>query len=328
MAKTVPVVYILHGEDEFGIVQFVDKIKEKLGDASLAETNTTHLDGRALSLEELQATAYAIPFLTTRRLVIVNNPLNRLKTEPLQARFQRLIEGLPTSTALLLVMAKSLNERHWLVKWAKNNPKLVFIRPFPILKGGQLANWLRTHAAKQGGEITPQAASLLAETFNEDPRGVVQELEKLLTYVNYKRAVDVDDVDNLSAFASGQGDYFAMIDAIGRGDGRKALDMLKSLLDEQEPLALYFRLVSNFRMLLLTREILDDGGDEKTVAKTLEMHPYRAKKLSGQARNLSLAILEAIYRRLLVLDEQIKTGRIDASLALETLIATLTSSPV
>jgi DNA polymerase-3 subunit delta len=104
--------------------------------------------------------------------------------------------------------------------------------------------------------------------------------------------------------------------------------MLQRLFDEQEPLPLFFRLVSNFRMLLLTREILDAGGDEKAVANTLEMHPYRAKKLSAQARNLDMAILEAIYRRLLALDEQIKTGQIEASLALETLIATLTSAPV
>ena len=328
MSDSTPVVYLLHGEDDFGITQFVDRMKEKLGDPSLAETNTTSLEGGALSISELKSAAYAIPFLTTRRLVVAANASKRFNKEGQRQRFIDLLAGLPATTALILLEQKTLPSGHWLLKWANKNKALAFVRPFPLLKGGQLANWIREQASKQGGKITRQAAGLLSENYSEDPRGSVQELDKLLAYVNYKRPVDVEDVDNLSAFASSHGDYFAMIDAIGRGDGRKALAMLHRLLDEMEPLPLFFRLVSNFRLLLLTREVLDSGGDEKTVANKLDIHPYRAKKLSAQARNLDLASLETIYRRLLSFDEQIKTGQIDASLAMDTLIAALAASPV
>ena len=64
---------------------------------------------------------------------------------------------------------------------------------------------------------------------------------------------------------------------------------------------------------------------EAEVAKELHIHPYRAKKLTAEARRLSLDGLEAIYNRLLDYDLKIKTGKIEAELALETLVVTLTT---
>ena len=46
-------------------------------------------------------------------------------------------------------------------------------------------------------------------------------MHKLLAYVNYQRAVEIDDVQNLTTDSS-QGDIFAMVDALSAKDGRKA----------------------------------------------------------------------------------------------------------
>ncbi|MCH7663785.1 MAG: DNA polymerase III subunit delta [Chloroflexi bacterium] len=327
MPKSPPIVYLLHGEDEFGISQFIKKLEGKLGDSATAEMNISHLTGNNLSLQELEATAGAMPFLTARRLIIVDNISRKLSSETQQQRLINLLERLLPTTALVLVESKTLPQKHWLLGWARSAGDRALVRNFHAPSGGELAARLKKHATDQGGEITPQAAAYLSELAGDDLFAAVQEVDKLLTYVNYQRAVDVDDVENLAAFATAQGDFFVMIDAIARADGRKALNMLHRLLEEQEPLPLFFRLVSDFRLLLLTREEIDNGGSESTVAEKLGLHPYRAKKLSAHARNLSMPTLEGIYQILFEYDQQIKTGQIQPDLALELFVANLTSQP-
>lgn len=327
MPKSPPIVYLLHGEDEFGIGHFLSNLEGKLGDSDAAEMNISRLTGNKLSIQELEATAGAMPFLSARRLIIVDNISRKLSAASQQKRLIALLARLLPTTALVLVENKTLTQNHWLLKWARSAGERVLLRNFPAPSGGELAARLKKYAVDQGGELTPQAAAYLSELAVDNLLAAVQEVDKLLTYVNYQRPVDVDDVENLAAISSAQGDFFLMIDAIARADGRKALNMLHSLLEEQEPLPLFFRLVSDFRLLLLTREEIDSGGSESTVAEKLHIHPYRAKKLTAHARNLSLPSLENIYQLLFEYDHQIKTGQIQPDLALELFVASLISQP-
>jgi DNA polymerase-3 subunit delta len=327
MGDQVPVVYLLHGEDEYSISNFVRILQEKLGDPSMAEMNTTRLEDGGFNLEELRAAASAVPFLTSRRLVILETPTRKVKLADLQKKFISMLENLPETTALVLLENKTLPEKNWLLKWAQGAEGRAYIRAYPVPKGAQMVEWIRKCAIERGGEINHQAASLLAEMVGNEPRMAALEVEKLLAYVKYARPVDIDDVDNLAAFAGGQGDFFKMIDAIARQDGRNAMAMLHRLLDEQVPLSLFFSLVGHFRLLLQTREVYEVGGQDGTVAKELSIHPYRAKKLTAQARTMSMATLEGIYYRLQEYDLKIKTGQLEAELALETLIASLTAQP-
>lgn len=328
MPQSTPTVYMLHGADEFGITQFIRKMEAKLGDPSSADMNIKRFEGSQLSLEDLQSSASAMPFLAPRRLVIVNQPTKKIKTDAQKERFQSILDNLPPTTALVLVEPKSLSNNNWLLKWSRAAKENTFIKEFSPLKSGQMVAHLRKHALDSGGEITSQAASFLVELAGEDLRAATMEVDKLLTYVNFQRPVEVDDVENLAAFANLQGDFFKMIDAIARSDGRNAINMLYRLLQERDPLSIYFSLVSNYRLLLLVREVLDQGGSDKLVADKLSIHPYRAKKLASHARNISIASLEHTYHQLFEYDQQIKTGQIGPELALDMLVVSLTSLPV
>jgi DNA polymerase-3 subunit delta len=151
------------------------------------------------------------------------------------------------------------------------------------------------------------------------------EIHKLLAYVNYKRPVEPDDVELLTADV-GQGNIFAMVDALGNQNGRLAQGMLHRLLEQQDPISIFGMVVRQFRLLLLTREILDGGENMGDIARLLKVPPFVADKLVSQARRFSAPVLEAIYHRLMEIDEAIKTGKVPGDLALDTLFAALTSS--
>ena len=326
MAQAVPVVYLLHGEDDFGIAEFIRAMLAKMGDSSMAELNTTRLDAGA-DLEAVRAAASAVPFLAPRRVVIVENTAARYKSGEDQEKFIALLESLPQSTALVLVETKSLSDKNWLLKWAARSADRAYIRSYAVPQGAQMADWIRKYAAELGGEISFQAASLLAESAQDVPRMAALEVDKLLAYVNYQRPVDVDDVEAAAAFTSGQGDYFAFLDAIAAHNGRRAMDMLEKLLDERDAIGLFFSLVGHFRLVLQAREIYENGGQADTVAQVLKIHPFRARKMVEQARTLPLPALESMYVRLQQLDFEIKTGQVQPQLALETMVAELSTRP-
>jgi DNA polymerase-3 subunit delta len=318
-----PIVYLLHGGDTHAMRRFIAQMIEKMGDPAMAEMNTSHLDGN-YDFDQLVNAASAAPFLAARRLVVAHNLSKKFDNDQARDRLTRFMDGLPLSTALVAFEEATLKKTNWLHKWADKAGGRAFVKAFNVPEGAALADWIRAYAKAQGGEITPAAAALLAEIGVEGTGAAALEVDKLLAYVNYSRAVEQEDVDLLAAFATGGGDFFKFIDAIGAGNARGAMDMLHRLYDEQPPLMLFFSLVGQFRALLQAREVVEGGGREGEVAERLKMHPYRAGKVATQARTMSLASLEAIYRRLLEDDVRIKTGQITPELALETLVAELT----
>ncbi len=329
MTKADPVVYLLHGDDEFAMTQVVAKMQAKLGDPATAEMNITRIDGRSLALNDLRNVTSAMPFLADRRLVILSQPAGKLKSERDRDAFRKIMEGLPPSTALVILENKKLKGNSWLLNWVGKNKERVFVKLCEKPKGGAMIRWILDHVKEVDGEITHQAAGLLAELVGGDTRTASLEINKLMSYVNCQRAIEVEDVESLVALVAGHGEYyFALIDALAQREGRQAMDLLYKLLDQQPTLLLFHSLVGQFRMLLLTREALEGGGGDQRVADKLSIHPYRAKKLAEHARRLELSMLEDLMRQMLDLDEKIKTGQIEAELALETLVASLTSQPV
>ena len=90
-----------------------------------------------------------------------------------------------------------------------------------------------------------------------------------------------------------------------------------------DPFSLWGMVVRQFRLLIQAREILDGRGNQNDVARALGVHPFVAEKTTQQAAHFSIETLEQIYRRLLRVDEEVKTGQLTLELAMDTLVAEL-----
>jgi DNA polymerase-3 subunit delta len=339
MGAREPLVYLLHGDDEYAIARFVAGLEAGLGDPATAAMNTTRLDGRTSTLENFQAAAAAMPFLAARRLVILTHPAERLKGSPAaQQKFLAQLDRLPPTTLLALVEDRLLTEKkdrekgklHWLEAWAEKAGERVQIKQFPRPRGAAMIPWIQEQAKLAGGRFTVNAAQLLASFVGDDTRLAAQEINKLLIYVNFKRQVDEQDVALLTADV-GQGNIFAMVDALANRDGKRALGLLERLLQQQDTLSIFGMVVRQFRLLILAREVLDAGGKEADVARLLRADAYKvynsfvSDKVTLQARRFRMETLEAVYHRLLELDEAWKTGVMDGDLALSTFAAEFTT---
>lgn len=326
MSKTSPTSYLLYGANEYGIKDFLKtKLMSKMGASAAAEMNITRLNGSSASLEEIRAETHAVPFLSERRMVILSEPFAAAKGKTGREKFLKLLESLPDTTACVVVIEKDLRQDHWLLTWADQHPELAWKKSFPFIKGAALTAWIQDQARQRGGEFTAQAAQTLAGLVDDNPRLADREIDKLLLYVDRERPVAPQDVQKLTADVR-QGDIFAMVDAVGRGDGKEASRMLHRLLDENAPLLLYGMIIRQFRLLILVREALntDPSRGARAIAGDLGEHPYPIKKIIPQARQFTLEQLKTIYAQLSDIDLAVKTGRLDAELALDMLTAALT----
>lgn len=333
MDSSPPVVYIFHGDDTLAIRRHVDEIVNKIGlDQSMVELNLTRLDGRQAVEDDLYAAANAMPFLADRRVVIFSYPFSRMTTDAARKRFLALLDGLPPSTALVLDLPDVIEKKdwksfpaaiksNWMRKWIQSAGSRAEYCLCALPSSREMPEWIRREARSQGGQFTPDAALALASHLGSDTQAAVLEIDKLLTFVDRKRPVDANDVEELTA-QGGQADVFEMVDAMAAGNARQALHVLHRLLETQDPISLFAMITRQFRLLIQVRELMDAGRGGQAVSE-LRLHPYVAEKLTGQARRFQLAPLEEIYHQLLLIDEAGKTGQMPLDLALDTFIAGL-----
>ncbi|MFZ0533977.1 MAG: DNA polymerase III subunit delta [Anaerolineales bacterium] len=333
MVEEAPEIYLFDGDDEFAISESIEKIRIKLGDVNIAEMNTTRLDGRSFSLNQLKDAVATVPFLASKRMVILTHPTTRLKDRSEQEEFINYLSAEKPTTKLVLVENEFLtSERdrkdgrlNWLEKWASSpqQAKRVYIRHHAQPGGALMVKWIQEHVKTMGGQITSQAAVSLTNQIGDDTRLATQEITKLLTYVNFARPVDTDDVEHLTPLTAKIGD-FELVNALRDRDQRKAQALLQRSLQEDDPLRIFQSIVFQIRVLIVARELLDERATINDIPKSLKIGYYPAKLAMESALRYSSKFLELIYHRLLDLDEAIKTGQMDPDLALELLVIELT----
>jgi DNA polymerase-3 subunit delta len=226
---------------------------------------------------------------------------------------------------LVFVEPAALPSRHPLRLLAARDQELGYDREFPVPKGGELRRWIAQRVEERGGSITPDATTRLAAFIGDNLRLMAQEIDKLLAYVDRDRPIAGEDVDLLVSDAR-EANVFDMVDALGQRDQRRASRLLHQLLDGGDhPLALQGMMVRQFRILIQVKELNGQGLAQGAIARQLGLHPFVIRKALAQQRNFTMAQLESIQARLLDTDVSIKTGRTEAVLALDMLVASMTA---
>ncbi len=311
-------VYLFHGEDVIAGEEELRRVAGAAAPPEMWDLALTRLEGAGLTAGALMEQCSALPFLSPKRVVIVEGlaaQLERGRSEAgLLAQLQEYLSRMPETTVLILRERAALPASHPLVVLAK---KVGEVREFAPPRGRDLSRWIVAQAGREECEITPAAADLLASTAGSDPAVLRQEIAKLATYVGPQGRIDERLVTELAS--SGRiGQIFALVDAVGTRRRARALVELRRLLDAGEhPLYILSMVVRQFRMLLQVKALPAGDRGPETVARVLKLHPYVAEKVADQSTSFGREELEQIYHRLVEADREVKTGRREAEVALE-----------
>jgi len=337
-------IYLIHGEEEFLRSGALQRLKAALDSPDMADLNTVRLDGRKTTLSELQHACDTVPFLAPRRLVIVDSLLGRPGTrggkrpgpgkrsgaqkEHRQAVLHYLGQ-IPETTDLVLMEEVKLKRGNPLYRKVQSLVKSeqARIELYERKRGYELVKWIEARVRAKGGQITRDTTQELMRTVGDNLRLLDQELEKLVAYTAGQRPILPEDVQLLVPLARRE-KIWDMVDALGEGRGRQAIGSLHRLLDDGEhPLYVLAMIVRQYRILLQVKDLTARGLRSSAIAKELKLRDFVVEKMTRQARLYSLPQLEEIYERLLATDLAIKTGQMDATLALDVLVAELGQRP-
>jgi DNA polymerase-3 subunit delta len=320
-----PNLYFLFGNDEFAITRKLKEFDSDFTDPTSADMNTARLEARSMDENDLNNAVNAMPFLAKRRLVLLANPSSKYNQPATRKKFLEFIQKSPETTRVVMYEAVEPKEaeKHWLIKWAEKNDKLIQTKAFMLPRLKEMTGWIINETKNQGGQIEPRAAEMLKDMVGVDTRQAGMEIAKLLAYVNWARPVKIEDVEAVCIVTSQQS-VFDFVDALANGNGKTAQHLLHRLLETEDDFSLWGMVVRQFRLLIQAREILDGRGNQNDVARALSVHPFVAEKTTQQAARFSVESLENIYHRLLKIDEGVKTSQVTLDLALDTLVVELT----
>lgn len=331
-------IYILHGDDALAIHRAVKELIAGDGqDSEKAQSehiNVTWLDGNSATVDQMYTAAYTLPFFTGKTRVVITDPIARIQSQEKQDKFIRLLDKLPDTTLLILVVEdepegygkntvwRKLGNSSWLMKWINKGQPGCGYRNYKLPEQGAMPNHIIKEAENQGGKISMPAARELAERTGNDTYMASQEIAKLLMYVNSSHQIEIEDVRQISVSGS-TARLFDMVDAVANGNTREAIHLLHVLLEEEDIEFLFGMVIRQFRLLIQTRAIMDELKSPQMVAQKLGVISFVADKLLAQARRFDSRQLSKIYHDLLEIDWESKVSAKDLDVALDELIVRL-----
>jgi DNA polymerase-3 subunit delta len=326
--------HIFIGEDDFSIRQALGEIKKGIGDATALMTNTTVLDGKQVTLEQLKAAGETVPFLADKRLVIVEGLLERFgpagkngrkKTSRSIARPEEIeamadtIKQLPPFTEFVIIGGKIPSDNPLL----RELEAMARARRFPLLNGPRLNQWIEQRVTAAGGTISPQAVSVLARYVGSDLWTMAGEVDKLTQFTGGRR-IEEADVRAVVSYAQ-DARVFAMVDAILEFRAAAAQEFLQQLFKQgMAPAQLLAALASQVRTIFQVKDMRDRRKPRGEIRSRLGLtSDFLLNKAWEQADKYSLGRLRELFHKLLEADLLIKTGKLDGEIALDILIAEL-----
>jgi len=311
-------VYLIYGSEELLLERAARRLRERLAAVADLDFNMETFDGGSASADDVVNAANTMPFMSERRLVIVND-VDKMDAASLE-RLASYAKDPAPYTCLVLVATKMAKNSKLYKAVASTGVTYEYTAPKRSEYAGEVVRLL----LERGKTIDHKAAEALVDLVGRDLRRLDGEADKLAAYVDSADVVVLDDVRQVAA-ASGTASVFELTDAVGERGTAHALGVLHRLLQGGESaLGLHAMLVRHVRGLIGARALSARGMSTDSMAPDLGMAPWQARNVARQAGNYAPAELSAALRGLAAAEEEMKTSPTEAGLVLERWIVSAT----
>jgi DNA polymerase-3 subunit delta len=235
----------------------------------------------------------------------------------LAARFAALLPQVPDDTVLILWERGEVRASNPIMAAAK---KRGTVEEFKPPRGLALERWISDEARERGARIGTDVPRMLATYVGEEPEVLAEELDKLATYVGPGGTISEATVRLLTPELT-QAAAFELVKATGQGDAARALSLLRQLLrDGQKTYAIVGMIGWQVRNLLQVQALAGQRLSAAAIGGRLGMQEFAVRQTQESLRFYTAERLRAIHRRLLAVDQEIKTTSGGGETALELLV--------
>ncbi len=316
-------IIFIHGNDSFRSWHKLQDIKKKFKEkVDTTGSNIVVMEGDDFDINILREQILSPALFSKERMVIIKNLLQQGLSKKNQ---EQIIELLDKADENVVVFWEFIVDTDQLKKIAKiplyqKLSKEKFSQEFKSLSAIQLEKWIINQASQEGVKINQSVARNLISLAGNNLWHLYNELNKLILY---KKDEEITSKDlELLVEARVSDNIWLFTDALAKNNKKQALKLFKNqLLAGSDPSELFAKMIWQFRVLILVKEVLEKNGyTSSEVAKELGLHPYVVQKSLPLVKNFSLPQLKRIYQLLLKTDIQMKTGEKNQELLLDLFI--------
>jgi len=304
--------YLLYGDEAYLRLQNKDKLVKGMGVDS-SSMNFTRYEGDSCNPLEIIDMAETMPFLSDKRVILVENSGFFKSGCPELAEYLKA----PSETTFFIFVEKEVDKRKDIYKAAS---KLGIELSCDEQNEDVLRKWIAGKLKSEGKTISPRALALFLGRVGTDMSNISSEIEKLVCYCIDRNEITDEDVETVCAnWLTGR--IFAMTDAIVERKRTVAINLYYDLLALKEPPAKILALITRqFNLMLQIKEMAQNHKDKSQIAGAVGLPPFLAGKYMGWAGSYTLDELKDALELCASNDEAVKTGKLDYVISVEMVI--------
>jgi len=302
--------YIFFGPEAYLRGIYLKQVESKLIPAGFEEFNLHKLQGKGLSVLELQETVEAMPMMAEHTLTVVEDFDIFHQDESQRQQLVGMLGDMPEYATLIFhydtleykrdgkmkKLCAAITEHAVEVEFAQQDIR-------------ELTKWVQKHFAAAGHTIDPATVEHLLFTCGSMMTNLAPEIQKIAAYARQEKVT----VEDIGAVADPVLDarVFDMTNCITSGNYDKAASVLADLLRmQEEPIAILAVIGKELRRLYTARMALDNGKDRFWLKNLWSMSSdYPAKLLMQAASRVDHKWCAHAVKRAQDLDLRMKSQR-------------------
>ncbi len=312
--------HIFLGTDEFSMEEAIGDLKSLIDSPELMDANIMRTKASDTSPGELYAISNTMPFMASRRLVIVEGLIEVLSkisnnkqekgtgvSNPSDwSAFIEALEILPETTELVIVDVDDGKRRN--NPWLQRLSKIGTVKRFDELLSRDLHKWITERAVRKDLKISRGGILLLSDMIGPNLRLLDNELEKLSLYANGEFLTE--EQIRLLVVHVREMSIFEVVDSMLESRFDDALKALANLHKKDSVGNVISMLSRQIRLILIAKDLHTQGLKIQEIGERIGITSrFLLDKLRKQSSRYSYQKMKGLHSGLLDLDLAIKTGR-------------------
>ena len=317
-------IYLLYGEEKYLLENAVKKIKKIFGELVLGinyiQINETNIDSL---ISDIETPAFGYP----KKLIIVKNSglFKKAKkgeaNKDLQNKIAEFIDKnieLINQSVVIVFIEDDITKNDLSSIIEKKGVTCNFEKLKPI----DVKKRIKAICMAYKVNIDDKTLDFFIETCGTNMLSLINEIRKLIEYVGENGTITAKEIKLLS-IKEFDSIIFDLTDSLGQRKTNLALEILKELLYNKEPVQkILITLYNHLKKVYLVKLAQEEGSN---ILETLNLKPnqtFLVSKYKRQAEYFKTSELRNILGELIELDKNSKIGIIDINIGLEAILCT------
>ncbi len=302
--------YLIYGNDYSLIKREIDKITKDINDVTTYDLSLEKVDN-------LLNDASVISMFGDKKVLIGENALFLSTTSSsinhdLDYLERYLEDDNHDNIVIFTLNENKLDERKKIVKLLKKHATVIHK---DVIKDKDLPDFVRDEFSNNGYKIDYKTASYFVWYAGSNTDILISEINKMMMYKDDDKTIKIEDINEITSKKIND-NIFDLSNAIMDKDFKKMYECYNDLMTlKEEPIKIIAMLGSSFTLVYQCKLLYNDGKRQNEIADILKVHPYRVKL--AIENNYKINNIKEILKKLHNLDYEIKSGKIDKTVALD-----------